>query len=249
MFKRSSALCAMTVIALIVGVASASAASWNGYYLGLNAGYGMSQSDAARTIANNTYFAASSITALESASAKQLEENTAIGGAQFGVNWNMGPLVAGIEIDAAGFGNDASDQATVIYPCCGPSTFTTTSSLEQTWLTTARLRLAVPTDFALLYATGGYAGGDVKLTQTFSDTFSPIAAQSVSSSEFMSGWSAGGGIEIMIESGASIRVEYLYVDLGDIDAVGPIASGTTTSQGRAAVTDQVIRLGFNFKMD
>jgi opacity protein-like surface antigen len=53
----------------------------------------------------------------------------------------------------------------------------------------------------------------------------------------------------MIESGASIKVEYLYLDLGDITAVGPIASGTTTSNGKAEVTDQVVRVGINFQMD
>jgi outer membrane immunogenic protein len=111
------------------------------------------------------------------------------------------------------------------------------------------LRLALPTERALFYATGGFAGGDVKFTQTFSDTFSPIALQSIEGSEFLSGWSAGGGIELLIESGASIRVEYLYVDLGDIEATGPIGTGTTTSNGRAAVTNQLVRAGINFALD
>ena len=60
----------------MLGAAGASADPWSGYYIGLNAGYGMSQSDASRTITNNTYFAASSITALESASVMSLEEGT-----------------------------------------------------------------------------------------------------------------------------------------------------------------------------
>ena len=54
----------------------------------------------------------------------------------------------------------------------------------------------------------------------------------------------------MIESGASLRVEYLYLDLGEITAVGPIsAAATHTSTGRAEVTDQFVRVGLNFQMD
>jgi hypothetical protein len=52
----------------------------------------------------------------------------------------------------------------------------------------------------------------------------------------------------MIESGASIKVEYLYLDLGEIAAVGPIGT-TTTSNGRAEISDQVLRVGMNFKLN
>lgn len=249
MFRRSLALGAVALLSL--GFSAANAAGWGGYYIGLSAGEGSSETDTARTISNNTYFAASSITALESASAMALEEETFVGGAQIGVNWPMGAhFFAGVELDAAGFGNDTSGSATVIYPCCGPATFTTTNSLEQTWLGTARLRFGLTTDWAMIYATGGYAGAEMKFTQTFSDTFGlGIPLQTIENSEFRSGYSYGGGIEIMIESGASIRVEYLYLDLGEITAVGPIATGTTTSNGRAEVTDQLMRVGINFQMD
>ncbi len=155
----------------------------------------------------------------------------------------------GFEVDASGFGNDTSSSSTLAYPGNPASTFTVTNSLEQTWLATARLRLGVGNEWFLAYATGGYAGGDMKFTQTFADTLTPTPMQVIENSEFRSGYSVGGGIELMIESGASIKVEYLYLDLGDIQANGPIASGTTTSNGTAEVTDQMIRIGTNFQMD
>ena len=133
---------------------------------------------------------------------------------------------------------------------CNPaSTFTVTNSLEQTWLATARLRLGVGNDWFLAYATGGYAGADMTFTQTFADTFTPILTQVVENSEFRSGYSVGAGIEVMIESGASIKVEYLYLDLGDIQTNGPIGNATTISNGTAEVTDQMVRVGFNFQMN
>lgn len=248
MFVRSLALCAAASLSL--AFVAAAEGGWGGYYVGLNAGQGSSETDTTRTIGGTGYFAATSITAIEAASAKALDEDGLAGGAQVGVNWPLSEhFLVGFEADAQGFGNDASASATVTYPCCGPSTFTTTNSLEQTWFATARLRVGLAAKWFMIYATGGYAGADMKFTQSFSDTFSPIPLQTIENSEFRSGYSLGGGIEVMIESGASIKVEYLHLDLGEITASGPIAVATRISDGRAEVSDQVVRVGFNFQMD
>lgn len=249
MFVRALALGA--VVAVLAFATGASAApKWGGYYLGLSAGQGSAENTTSRDIDGTGYFAADSITAIEAASAMTLDEETFIGGAQIGVNWPLGDVfVIGAEVDASGFGNDTSKSATGVYPCCGPTTFTTINNVEQTWLGTARLRLGVASGWFMLYATGGYAGGEVTFTQSFSDTFSPIPLESVENSEWRSGYSVGGGIEMLIESGASIKLEYLHVDLGDIEAAGTIAVPTRTNAARAEVTDEIFRVGINFQMD
>lgn len=250
MLMRSLALGAAAMILLATG---ANASGWGGYYIGLNAGQGWSEKDTERTITGAGYFAPSSITEIQDASAMSLEEETFVGGAQIGVNWPIGTaFIFGFEADAAGYGNDTSGSATVAYSCCVGTSFTTTNSVEQTWIGTARLRVGIATGWLMLYGTGGYAGADVKFRQTFSDTFTPIPLEVIENSEWRSGYSLGGGIEVMIESGASIKVEYLHIDLGDIEAAGPIAvaSGATrTSTGRAEMTDQLVRVGINFQMD
>lgn len=251
MFMRSLALGAVAVLPLAWGASAdgEGTASWGGYYIGLHAGQGSAETDTDRAITNNTYFGAANLIAVEDQSVMALEEDTFAGGAQIGMNWPAGAFVFGFEVDASGYGNDTSGSSTLAYPSNPASTFTVTNSLEQTWLATARLRLGVGNDWFLAYATGGYAGADVTFTQTFADTFTPFPTQSVENSEFRSGYSVGGGIELMIESGASIKVEYLYLDLGEIQANGPIASGTTTSNGTAEITDQLIRVGMNFQMN
>jgi outer membrane immunogenic protein len=251
MFVRSLALGAVAVLplALSANAEGDGTKAWGGYYIGLHAGIGTSETETERTITNNTYFGATNLIAVEDESAMTLEEETFLGGAQIGVNWPAGAFVIGFEADASGFGNDTSGASTLVYPTSGPSTFTVTNSIEQTWLATARLRLGVGTNWFLAYATGGFAGADMKFTQTFSDTFTPFATQVVENSEFRSGFSYGGGVEVMIESGASIKVEYLRIDLGEIQANGPIASGTTTSNGLAEVEDETWRIGINFQMD
>jgi outer membrane immunogenic protein len=247
MFTRSLALGAVVCLPLAL---NAQAEGWGGYYIGLNAGQGSSETDTTRTIAPNTYFAGTSITALEAASKMSLEEDSIVGGAQIGVNWPLSKaFILGLEVDAEGFGNDVSESKTVTYPCCGPATFTTTNSLEQTWIATARLRVGLAFDWFMIYGTGGFAASDMKFTQTFADTFSPIATQTLENSDIRTGSSYGGGIELMMEGGMSLKVEYLRLDLGEIETSGPIANASTTSNGVAEVEDDLIRVGFNFRMD
>ena len=248
MLVRSLALGAVASLGL---AAAAQAEGWGGWYLGLHAGMGSSETDATRTITNNTYFAAANLTAVENASRMSLEEETFTGGGSLGVNWPFGEhFLIGAEIDASGFGNDTSGAATAIAYPASAGTFSVTNSLEQTWLATARLRVGITTSWFMAYATGGYAGADMRFTQTFSDTFGlGIPLQTIENSEFRSGYSMGGGVEVLIESGASIRVEYMHYDLGDIAANGPIATGTTTSNGLAEVSNDVWRIGMNVQMD
>lgn len=246
MVVRSLALAA---IASFVLAASASAEGWGGYYLGFNAGQGSAETDTTRTIGGAGYFLPSSIPAVQDASAMMLEEKTFAGGGQIGMNWPVGKwLLFGLEVDAQGFGNDASGAKTVTYPCC-VSNFTVSNTLEQSWFATARLRAGFAFDWFLIYGTGGYAGADMKFTQTFSDTGGPIPLQTIENSEFRSGYSAGGGIEVMVESGFSLKVEYLHLNLGHIENAGTIAVGTRTSDGTADVTDKVWRVGLNWQID
>lgn len=248
MFVRSLALGAAASLML---AAVAQAEGWGGWYIGLHAGTGSSETDTSRTIDPNAYFGAANRTAVENASRMTLDEQTFNGGAQFGVNWPLSEhFLVGAEFDASGYGNDTNGAANAIaYPGNPASNFSVSNSVEQTWLATGRLRVGVTTSWFMAYATGGFAGADIKFAQTFADTFTPIATQTVENSEFRTGYSLGGGVEVMIESGASIKVEYLHYDLGEIAANGPIAIGATTSNGLADVSNDVWRIGMNFQMD
>lgn len=249
MFVRSLALAAAASLLLALGV-KADGQGWGGYYMGFNAGIGTGEIDTARTITNNFYFLPSSIPAVESASRMELEEETFAGGVQLGLNWPFGThAMIGFEADVQGFGNDPTGTKTVTYPCCAPDTFTTTNTIEQAWFTTARVRLGFGGEWLMLYGTAGFAGADITLIQTFSDTDGPIPVQTLETSDFRTGYSMGGGAELMIEPGTSLKFEYLLLDLGDITTVGPIALGTTTSNGRAEVRDRIIRVGLNFQID
>src|SRR5450830_1778524 len=109
--------------------------SWTGFYVGLNAGYG---------------WANTSITGVAGSS----NLNGFLGGAQIGYNWQgASPLVLGIEAYFQGTGQRRSDTALGI---------TVDQSLP--WFGTVRGRIGYAFDRTMIYATGGLAYADYKLT-------------------------------------------------------------------------------------
>src|SRR5262245_855547 len=102
MLRRSLALGA--VVSLFLGVGAAQASGWGRYYIGLNAGTGSSETDTTRKVSGAGYFnLATSVPAIEAASAMSLEEETFAGGAQIGVNWPIAEhFLLGFELDATG---------------------------------------------------------------------------------------------------------------------------------------------------
>jgi outer membrane immunogenic protein len=118
----------------------------------------------------------------------------------------------------------------------------------------------------LAYATGGLAYGDVKTTNTVSGTnvtnpggqgvnggtiLTPVSAL-VSSSTVRAGWTVGAGIEGVVSGNWTAKLEYLYIDLGNVSGsfltpiVGP-SGGFLTSSYRSHITDNVLRVGLNYR--
>jgi iron complex outermembrane receptor protein len=64
------------------------------------------------------------------------------------------------------------------------------------------------------------------------------------------GWTAGGGLEARLVGNWTGRIEYLYLDLGSITTVPTPAPGSTVAVAfNSRVTDNVVRLGVNYKFD
>jgi outer membrane immunogenic protein len=87
---------------------------------------------------------------------------------------------------------------------------------------TVRGRLGYAVGPTLLYATGGYAWADLKLT----NAFGPFSS---SDSQVLNGWTVGAGVEYMIAPKWSLKAEYLYKSFGGETfntLTFPAASGT-----------------------
>lgn len=116
------------------------------------------------------------------------------------------------------------------------------------WLATPNL---------LLFGTGGFAQAGTRLLSFRLLGFGAICTSGVicfagSSSEIRTGWTAGGGVEWLLDQHWSAKIEYQFVDLGTetvrITALVPFAE-TTPASFNAAFHDRfnVVRLGLNYR--
>jgi outer membrane immunogenic protein len=146
-------------------------------------------------------------------------------GVTAGYNWQGvgNPWVLGIEGDIAWLGFDDS-------VACGAGISCKT---ESNWLGTVRGRVGYTWDRFMPYVTGGAAFGDIDATRTGFP----------GNSDTNVGWTLGFGVEGAIVGRWTAKVEYLYVDLGDI-ACSAAACGTATNVDLDA---NILRAGINYR--
>ena len=208
-----------------VYIDSRPALMWTGLYVGLNAGSSFSRD----------FTGEDSILPYNGVGPEQLHARTSgfTGGGQIGYNYQMGHFVVGVEADFNYV--DLSRTKTSFSGAV-------TEDISGNFIGTVRPRVGVAFGPALLYATGGLAYGSVDTTIT-GNTANTLSA---SSSGMRVGWAAGAGAEYALNRSLSLRVEYLHTDLGRSDLSG-VALDTNTYAWRDHLTDNVVRLGVNFR--
>jgi outer membrane immunogenic protein len=149
-----------------------------------------------------------------------------IGGAQLGVNYQTGIIVWGFEAD---FDASAQNQSLTSGVLSGTS--------QMPWFGTLRGRLGVAFDRLLVYGTAGGAAGELRSSFT-------IPAGAASTTVTYGTWTAGGGLEYGITDNLSARLEYLYLDTGNVNT-GSIGPPSTAISSR--VQDNLVRAGLNYR--
>jgi outer membrane immunogenic protein len=233
--------------------------NWTGFYVGLNGGYSWGRANESVTLA-----APQPIVGFFPF---RQNVNGGVFGGQIGYNWQVDPRwVLGLEADAQwtgerGRSNDPLGTTRVTLPGGDFNVVTTASIANETklpWFATFRGRVGLLADPSLLlYATGGLAVGEVKLTSTGTVTaqlFGPGAlgttpvglpvtvTTTATGSETRVGWTAGVGIEKKFDKNWSAKLEYLYLDLGSTTYFGGTPSSSTFS-----FRDQIVRAGINYQ--
>jgi outer membrane immunogenic protein len=219
---------------------------WSGAYIGLNVGYGLGRSSDTAVLGAPSLFTDSA----------GLTMNGVTGGAQIGYNLQRQNWVVGIETDLQG-GNQKSIhsftcpagtctsvlvQQFFIFP--GPAVSVTSSQqLDLFGTIRGRAGVAVVPE-VLLYATGGFAYGQV---HSESNLAGAVRQQNINP-----GWTIGAGVEGALGGGWSVRLEYLYFDIGKANGVftsNVLALGGTSNlvEGFSShVTDNIVRIGLNY---
>ena len=209
---------------------------WTGFYLGLHGGYAWGESDVEL-----------SEEVLGDIGETSIDLEGWLAGVQGGFNYQMGHFVVGIEADASW--SDIDGSSSEDGDIGGPVTYN--SDLELEWLATVRLRGGFAIDRALIYGTGGVAFAQMNYDYDITPVAGPPALISGDIEENMTGWTIGGGVEYAATQNFTVKLEYLYTDLGDFDdsttiaAGGPIPAGTYSIDGD--VDFHTVKLGVNYK--
>jgi outer membrane immunogenic protein len=212
---------------------------WAGPYIGVNAGYGLGR--AADTsglgVAGTILFTDSQVANI----------NGFLGGGQIGYDVRMDNWLAGVEADVQGASQTSGHSYTCPAGVCAVPAVSATLSEKLNLFGTVRARagiLATPT--VLFYGTAGLAYGQ------FESNSSLVGA--VRQTNFQPGWTAGAGIETIVAGNWSVKVEYLYMDLGRVSGTNSstVASvlpnpANLASSFSSHLTDNIVRIGVNYR--
>jgi outer membrane immunogenic protein len=244
--------------------------SWTGFYIGGNAGYGWGGN---QTVSFTSNGGPVSILSNDLASfigpglPVSFSVSGAVGGFQLGYNWQVSQTwLLGLETDFDFSGLKGSGVSTNFNT---PSLFAgvSTASERLDWFGTVRGRLGyLPTNNLLVYGTGGFAYGRVAQSVTYGSlstiTFNDITGKcpaltpvcfAGTSDRIASGWTAGAGLEYAFLNNWTIKIEYLYVNLGSNtfnETVLFTGVSSATSSIAAHYSDfgfNVVRGGVNYK--
>jgi outer membrane immunogenic protein len=233
----------LTTSALVAMVGSASAAdlarrppppplppapvyNWNGFYIGAMGGYGWSNR-LGLSVAGFDF----------STSSNDLRGGFA--GGTVGYNYQpVGtPVVLGIEVEAAWADIKASRSAATL-----GTVATVEDKIDAFGTVTGRLGYAWGP--ALLYAKGGYAWADNRVTASLTTLVPPVVL-SASESHIHSGWTVGGGFEYLFAPNWSGKVEYMYADYGS----ATYGAGLVPGGFGLRSTVNTIKGGINYHFD
>jgi outer membrane immunogenic protein len=212
--------------------------NWTGFYVGGNIGYSWGNGDVNYTDPGPpTSFSGSQ------------KINGFIGGGQIGYNWQANNTwVFGLEADFQGSGETNRGSFSDPFPCDGTCSIDGTLESNIQWFGTVRGRIGVLVNPTLLvYGTGGLAYGSIKISGIITDNSVPIT-WAFGGSATHTGWTVGAGIEGAIPvSDWTWKVEYLYIDFGSISGSGIEADFGTAYSFSTKVTDNIVRVGLNYR--
>jgi opacity protein-like surface antigen len=234
---------------------------WGGVYLGGHVGYGFAA-------AKDTTLAARSPEAaiLQSDARAPFSQRSDIagfvGGGQIGHNWRLHPLlVAGLETDFAYANIGGSFGASVDFgEGDNLRNFATSTKRLLESLGTVRGRFGVlPRDDVMVYATGGFAYGQISARGALGEGNRFCALNFYCSagaySGLATGWTVGAGFEYAVARNWTFKAEWLYVDLGRQDYAINAFGGSVADEfpanfaASSASATHLIRTGLNYRID
>jgi outer membrane immunogenic protein len=254
--KNSVFATALMVLALACGSAwaagpAAATYNWTGFYVGLNTGLAIN--DSGYTLRPTGDFLTDPVSSptngLRTDSGNLNNPAFTVGG-QLGYNYQVGCFVYGLETD---FNYNSTDESSYVnralgFPLPGDIIHTVTQQVD--YFGTLRARFGyTPADRFLIYGTGGLAYGHVSSSSNVLFTYAGDNYIG-SSSGMQAGWTLGAGSEYAFSNNWSVKLEYLYIDLGSKSYTyvpQPSFGASYTYTTSLDTAQHVIRVGVNYK--
>jgi outer membrane immunogenic protein len=179
--------------------------TWTGFYIGGNVGGAWAQGTVVDTATGGSF--------------GSNNQGAFIGGGQVGFNYQIGPIVWGVEGTFDGVASNNNNTTNVLTGFTGDQF---QASANATWLGTVAGRLGVTgpaLDHWLFYAKGG--GAWIGYNASVTDLTNGISA---STSNSQGGWLAGVGIEWAFAPSWTAKIEYDYIGLNSFSVGGPFVA-------------------------
>src|ERR1700736_2129132 len=213
--------------------------SWTGWYVGVNAGYGVGDKQGNYALGP----AFGGIVPINEAF--NAMPAGGFGRGQLGYNYQLNSnIVLGLETDIQGAG--ISDTRTCLIGCAGGTSALIDQKLK--WFGTTRARLGWATGPVLTYVTAGAAYGEVEtgVTSTIVGLGGPLGSVGSVTSSTKSGWTWGTGVEAALGGNWTAKAEYLRVDLGSSSASNVLPGTPLVGTFSTKTSEQMFRGGVNY---
>ncbi len=225
--------------------------NWSGFYAGIHAGYTFGEGSNIDTT-GQAPINVLNVTGGARPGSVGLDRDGFIGGGQMGYNWQANsPWVFGFEADIS-YTDINSSRTVVTVPLSGVGSLNNTFNSRMEYFGTVRGRLGYAWDRTMVYATGGFAYGEVENSAAFFGPNPAAALQFVGGNrDTKTGYTVGGGIEHAWMGNWTVKAEYLYYDLGSttlgVNFVPGGGGGGTGYNTRFENDGHIVRAGLNYK--
>jgi outer membrane immunogenic protein len=221
--------------------------SWYGFFIGVQAGYGVGSDPVEFTTATGIYAGHLGTTIPLSLAG---DPRGAVVGARWGTNWHTGSWVYGFLSDFSWSDIRNSETLVLTDPVFGTRTNFAEQHLQ--WFGTTRLRAGyLVTPNLLFYGSGGLASGtmEVSVANTAGGPCAVAGACPAGSDDTVRyGWSAGLGVEYQWGNW-SLSVDYVHYDLGRFSFAYGDGVSSDALVASTRFSGDMVRGAINYRFD
>jgi outer membrane immunogenic protein len=206
-------------------------ATWTGFYVGINGGYGQN------TLKNT-----------EAGSNDSARQKGGLLGLTLGYNQEFANrMVVGFEADYAFSGVKKSEKRSENLG--GGFRIDEESKISTSSFGTARIRAGYSFGSFMPYLTGGLAmiTSKIESKDSLYNGGTLVFSSSTNANKTLVGYTAGAGVEAMLTSNISLKVEYLYAGFGSSQYSFTSNTGANAGQAKLSNSMHLGRVGLNYR--